>query len=52
MVTSLLQLSCWGFALNSRWPSRKELLQSGGDHKQVAELLRKRASFEALLVAL
>ena len=26
MVTSLLQLSCWRFALNSRWPSRKELL--------------------------
>ena len=28
MVTSLLQLSCWRFALNSRWPSRKELLQA------------------------
>ena len=26
MVTSLLQLSCWRFALNSWWPSRKELL--------------------------
>ena len=51
MVTSLLQLSCWGFALSSRLPSRKELLQSGGDHKQVAELLRKPACFEALLVA-
>ena len=39
MVTSLLQFSCWSFALNSRWPSRKELLQSGGDYKQVAESL-------------
>lgn len=28
MVSSLLQLSCWRFALNSRWPSRKELLQA------------------------
>ena len=28
MVTSLLQLSCWRFALNSRWPSRKALLQA------------------------
>ena len=28
MVTSLLQLSCWRFALNSRWPLRKALLQS------------------------
>ena len=28
MVTSLLQLSCWRFALNSRWPSRKELLRA------------------------
>ena len=28
MVTSLLQLSCWRFALNLRWPSRKELLQA------------------------
>ena len=28
MATSLLQLSCWRFALNSRWPSRKELLQA------------------------
>ena len=28
MATSLLQLSCWRFALNSRWSSRKELLQA------------------------
>ena len=28
MATSLLQLSCWRFALNSCWPSRKELLQA------------------------
>ena len=28
MVTSLLGLSCRRFALNSRWPSRKELLQA------------------------
>ena len=28
MVTSLLQLSSCRFALNSRWPLRKELLQA------------------------
>ena len=39
MVTSLLQLSCWGFAVNSYRPSPKELLKSGGDYKQVAESL-------------
>ena len=28
MVTTLLQLSCCRFAINSRWPSRKALLQA------------------------
>ena len=28
MVTTLLQLSCWRFAINSRRPSRKALLQA------------------------